>query len=134
MCSIDEAVETTRNWEMHMRTLVVVLFLYLIGNPANAQGVFAARDPGAVMQNIYKGLFAGIELPKESRDSAIRVIRNENSQQMAVDGRAPGAWDRRIALNRWRDSTLRVLVRSEAERRVFDANSERMRPQGSIPR
>ena len=94
----------------------------------------AHRVARGIVRVIYKGLFVGVLLPREVQESALLVIRVEHNRQLAMDGRAAGAWDRRIELNRWRDSTLRVLLRTDAERRAFDANSERLRPQGRPPR
>lgn len=119
---------------MQLRRLVLALSVWLVGTPALAQAVFKARDAESTVQNIYKGLFAGVALPKELQDSVLHVIRAELTQQLAIDGRAPGSWDRRIELNRWRDSTLRVLLRTDTDRKAFDANSERLRPQGRPPR
>lgn len=116
-----------------MRLLALALLVLFAGRPARAQAVLKAGDPETTVQNIYRGLFAGITLPTETKDSAMRVIRNENNVQLALDGRAPGSWGRRIALNRGRDSALRTLLRSDADRKAFDANSERLRPHGSTP-
>ncbi|HEY3287320.1 MAG TPA: hypothetical protein VGJ96_09425 [Gemmatimonadaceae bacterium] len=117
-----------------MLRLVLAWSVWLAGSSAQAQAVFQSTgDVEATVQVIYKGLFAGVTLPKEVRDSAVRVIRAEHTRQVAIDGRAPGAWDRRIALNRWRDSTLRVLLRNDADRKTFNANAERLRPQGRPP-
>lgn len=118
-----------------MLRLMLVLIVSLVGSSTNAQAVFKATgDVESTVQVIFKGLFAGVSLPREAQDSALQVIRAEHARQLAIDGRAAGSWDRRIELNRWRDSTLRALLRTDAERRVFDANSERLRPQGRPPR
>lgn len=117
-----------------MRALLVLLVGTVLGRPTEAQVAFKAGDAETTVTNIYHGLFAGVALLQPSKDSALRIIRVENDRQRALDGRAPGSWERRVELNRWRDSTLRVLLRSDGDRRAFDANSERLRPQGKPPR
>jgi hypothetical protein len=117
-----------------MRGLLLVVIMLTAGSPVRAQYAYKAGDAESTVHNILNGLFAGVALPKELQDSALRIVRKENTAQVAIDGRAPGSWDKRLELNKWRDSSLRMLLRSDADRKVFDANAERLRPQGRPPR
>lgn len=107
-------------------TLLVFFLVSGLASGLTAQGRAEpkATDVRQFEENTYRHLFNGIRLDATSERRARKLISEHTRAQEAVDKHAPDAWDQRISLMRRRDSALRTLLRTDADRKQFDQNAD----------
>ena len=88
----------------------------------------SSGDSLVIRQNIFHRLFDGIALSPAQRTDAERAIASADRQSwalMPVDTRE--GWERLVQIQAHRDSVLRQLLVSDADRGRFDERVRRMR-------
>lgn len=103
--------------------------LVIVARDGTAQGVPRAslRDSNLVTQNVLRLLFDGISLGADREARATEIIRRTWREQFALPPGPPGEHYRKsLGLNARRDSLLRSLLKSEADREQFDRNRDRL--------
>lgn len=114
-----------------MKVPVIAVALLLIGSVAHAQSERAARpaDGERVAVNTVGRLFEGILLTPEQHQRAVAIVKDAQTEQQKLLGQnTRQAWDRIVALQVTRDSSLRVLLTSDADRLTFEKRAAEMMP------
>ncbi|MBX3172920.1 MAG: hypothetical protein KF709_00760 [Gemmatimonadaceae bacterium] len=127
---------------MRSRVLVSVVAIAWIGfmmpGIAMGQGVVRRVDNPPpieeVSASLLKRLFDGITLSPEQQRRALAIIVEEHTAQRALKAGDPEIWNKRKRLNFVRDSTLRMLLTTPADRERFERQAAPLRPQGDLPR
>jgi hypothetical protein len=117
--------------------LGVVVLLATATTHAGAQLVRAAgpADSVRVWRVIFDRLFDGIALTPEAEANARRVIRDTDVKQAALLPITEDAgWGELIALQDRRDSVLKAMLASDADRSRFERNAAPMRPRSRARR
>ena len=115
---------------MFSRIRKVLVLLLAASNVAVAQRYPRAflSDSDVVAQNALRVLFDGIRLSEKQAEEATLIIkRTWREQWTRPAGGTADDLDRARQLNAARDSALRVLLPSEAERSLFDRNAAALR-------
>ena len=102
---------------------------------APIEGVARAAGPDTppevIEQNIYDGLFKGVQVATAARPKAMTIIHQAREQEVALYG-APilAIWPRIVTIKDMQAAQLRQLLTSASDRAQFDANAAAHRPRG----
>jgi beta-lactamase regulating signal transducer with metallopeptidase domain len=80
-----------------------------------------------VAQNQYINLFRNPDTKPDTKARALAVITTALIDEVALFRRSPDAFDERLAIRARRDTTLRALLPTEAEKALFDKIAPRTR-------
>jgi hypothetical protein len=118
--------------EMTMSKTLICLAVgaFMLGAvPGRAQEVKAtAADSVLVAGNVYNRLFDGIVLSSVKHERALAIIRKDFIQKVALQGHFSERWAKATALTVQRDSLLKALISSPAERQKFEQRAVADRP------
>lgn len=111
-------------WKMEMAVVVAVMIaVFPEPSPAQSRQRAYLGDSDIVAGNVTRLYFDSLTLSAKQRSEADRIIKRAfRGQFKPVDGATADRIKVHEALNVVRDSALRALLRTKAEREKFDRN------------
>lgn len=96
--------------------IVLVLGSGVVGGQVPAATI---ADSNLVANNVYRRLFDDIQLSEGEHTKALAVIRQAFVEKIQLKGEYEKKKPRIIAINARRDSSLKALIKSPADKRKF---------------
>ena len=110
--------------------LRLTVLLAFVSTVASAQSERAAQGgPERLAVNTVAHLFEDIQLTSEQHRRAVAIVQEaQTEQRKLLPLMTRAAWDRIVALQIARDSSLKALLTSDAQRTKFEKRAAEMMP------